>query len=191
VTPATSEEVRPLASVTSACLWFIEHDPHVCHCLKSVFRFGIRPLTGSDRERFVAELLRRWDRVRSTLGGARADLSRTDWKDHLKALVDLDEALNSLIQQPVAVADSWWGNLLAQTRQELFRARDQAVQGGCAVQLQVLGGTFADVNRLAPDSLQVDFGVPGEVSACLRVWARIEGEELKGRVLFRSPEDEA
>jgi hypothetical protein len=177
--------------LTAACLWFIEHDPHLCHGLKSVFRFGIRPLTGNLRERYVAELLRRWDRVRDTLAGSRADLSRVDWQVHLKALVDLDEALNSLVHQPVAAADSWWGNLLGQTRQELFLARDQAVQGGSAVQLQVLGGNFADVNRLAPDSLQVDFGVPGEVNACLRVWARIDGEEMKGRVLFRSPEDEA
>jgi hypothetical protein len=32
-----------------------------------------------------------------------------------------------------------------------------------------LGGNFAVINRLAPDSLQVDFGVPGEVSGCLRI----------------------
>jgi hypothetical protein len=51
----------------------------------------------------------------------------------------------------------------------------------------VLGGPFAEVSRLAPDSLQVDFGTPGEVCACLRVWARVGGEEWKGRVLYRSP----
>jgi hypothetical protein len=58
------------------------------------------------------------------------------------------------------------------------------------VHLQQLGGSFADINRLAPDSLQVDFGVPGEVCACLRVWARIDGEEFKGRVLYRSPREQ-
>jgi hypothetical protein len=57
--------------------------------------------------------------------------------------------------------------------------------------LTVLGGSFAEINRLAPDSLQVDFGVPGEVAACLRVWARIDGEEIKGRVLYRSPQEES
>jgi hypothetical protein len=65
------------------------------------------------------------------------------------------------------------------------------VQSGCPVQLQTLAGNFADVSRLAPDSLQVDFGVPGEVSVCLRVWARVDGEELKGRVLYRSPQGES
>jgi hypothetical protein len=73
----------------------------------------------------------------------------------------------------------------------LFQARDRAIRAGCNVHLQLLGGTFAEVNRLAPDSLQVDFGIPGEVVSCLRVWARIDGEELKGRVLYRSPGEES
>jgi hypothetical protein len=64
------------------------------------------------------------------------------------------------------------------------------VQAGCPVQLQTLAGNFADVSRLAPDSLQVDFGTPGEVSVCLRVWARLDGQELKGRVLYRSPQED-
>ena len=50
-------------------------------------------------------------------------------------------------------------------------------------------GDAADISQLAPDSLQVDFGVPGEVSLCVRIWARVDGEELKGRVLYRSPQD--
>ena len=89
--------------------------------------------------------------------------------------------------QPPAAEDSWWGRLRSRARETLFAARDQAVQAGCPAHLQLLGGPFADVSRLAPDSLQVDFGVPGEVSACLRVWAKIDGEEIKGRVLYRSP----
>jgi hypothetical protein len=80
--------------------------------------------------------------------------------------------------------------LQAQARATLFQARDRAVQAGCHVHLQLLGGNFADVNRLAPGSLEVDYGVPGEVVVCLRVWARIDGEELKGRVLYRPPREE-
>jgi hypothetical protein len=78
-----------------------------------------------------------------------------------------------------------------QSRDALFQARDRAVQAGCAVHLQLLGGSFAAINRLAPDSLQVDFGEPGEVSACLRAWARIDGEQSSGRVLYRSPQEDA
>jgi hypothetical protein len=152
------------------------------HCLKNVFRFGISPLTGDQRERYVAELLRLWERVR-------AGASRQGLKDRMKERLDLDEALHSLVYQPPAAPDSWWARLQSQARDTLFQARDRAAVAGCPVQLQLLGGSFADINRLAPESLQVDYGVPGEVSACLRVWVRVDGEELKGRVLYRSPEE--
>jgi hypothetical protein len=110
----------------------------------------------------------------------------------LKACLDFDEAIHSLTYQPPATPDSWWGCLRGQAREVLFRIRDRAVHAGCPVHLQLLGGNFADISRLAPESLQVDFGVPGEVSLCLRLWARIaDGEELKGRVLYRSPREES
>jgi hypothetical protein len=185
------DDLQVLASVASTCLWFVDHDPHLYHCLKSVFRFGVAPLTGDQRERYVAELLRLWERVGTVAAGARASAPRPWLKEHLKALLDLDEALHSLVYQPLAAPDSWWARLLGQAREALFQARDRAIQAGSVVHLQLLGGNFADINRLAPDSLQVDFGVPGEVSACLRIWARIDGEELKGRVLYRSPQEEA
>jgi hypothetical protein len=191
IEPPLGEQLRHLAGITSSCLWFSEHGAQLHHCLKAVFRFGLTPLAGEQRERFVAELLRRWARVQSAPDGPSGSDSRTHFKDRLKALLDLDEALHSLLHLPPAAPDSWWGRLLSQARETLFQARNQAIQAGCTVHLQLLGGSFADINRLAPDSLQVDFGVPGEISACLRVWARIDGEELKGRVLYRSPPEEA
>jgi hypothetical protein len=181
VAESSDEELRPLASIVSSYLWFIEHDPHLHHCLQSVFRFGVAPLAGDQRQRYQAELLRRWERVRSGTQGL---------KERLKAHLDLDEALHSLVYQPLADTRSWWGRLQAQARDTLLQARDRAARTGCHVHLQLLSGNFADVNHLAPNSLQVDFGVPGEVAACLRVWARIDGEELKGRVLYRSPGEE-
>jgi hypothetical protein len=184
ITAPADGSLRPLAEITTTCLWFIEHDPHLCHCLKNVFRFGVSPLTGDQRERYVAELLRLWERVRAGTTGP-------GWKERLKARLDLDEALHSLVYLPPAAPDSWWGQLQSEARDTLFLARDQAVQAGGPVHLQLLGGSYADINRLAPDSLQIDYGVPGEVSACLRVWARVDGEELKGRVLYRSPQEGA
>jgi hypothetical protein len=182
VQPRADGELRFLGGVVSACLWFVENDPALCHCLKNVFRFGVTPLSGEQRPRYVAELLRLWGRVRAGNG---ANASRQDVKEILKALLDLDEAIHSLVYLPCAPADSWWGRLQGQAREVLFQRREWAARAGCTVHLQVLGGSFADISRLAPDSLQVDFGEPGEVSACLRVWARIDGEEIKGRVLYR------
>jgi hypothetical protein len=182
VQPPADGELRFLAGVVSACLWFAENDPALCHCLKSVFRFGVAPLSGEQRPRYVAELLRLWGRVRA---GTLANASRQELKEVLKARLDLDEAIHSLVYLPCAAADSWWGRLQGQAREGLLQAREWAARAGCTAHLQVLGGNFADVSRLAPDSLQVDSGEPGEVSACLRVWARIDGEEIKGRVLYR------
>src|SRR5262249_59011457 len=127
----------------------------------------------------------------ATIGsaGQSGSPSRHDLKMRLKERLDLDEALHSLVYQPRAAPDSWWDRLQSQARETLLRARDLAVQAGCPLHLQLLAGSFADLNQLAPDSLQVDFGVPGEVSVCLRVWARLDGEDLKGRVLYRSPQE--
>jgi hypothetical protein len=180
VSPTAEAQLGPLADAVSACLWLAENGPHARHCLKSVFRFGLAPLAGDQRDRYVAELLRSWERVRAA-GAAGA-------RERLKAHLDLDEAIHSLILLPPEAAPPWWGEVKRQARATLFAARDDAVQAGVAAHLQELGGSFAEINRLAPDSLQVDTGVPGEVCACLRVWARIDGEELKGRVLYRSEE---
>jgi hypothetical protein len=189
VRDAEDPELTPLAGVTSACLWLAENDPGLFHCLRGVFRFGLAPLAGEQRERYVGELLRLWERVRVVVAGETPGRQRL--RNTLRALLDLDEAFHSLLYQPPAAADSWWGRLLARAREVLFRVRDRAAEAGCPAHLQLLGGSFADVNRLAPDSLQVDFGVPGEVAVCLRLWARIDGEELKGRVLYRSPQEES
>jgi hypothetical protein len=168
----------------SACLWLAENDTHARHCLKSVFRFGLVPLTGDQRDRYVKELLRLWERVRKAAAGAEAT-------EQLTARLDLDEAIHSLIHQPPTAVAPWWTKVRQEARGALFAARDKAVSSGVAIHLQELVGSFAEINRLAPDSLQVDTGVPGEVCVCLRDWARIDGDELKGRVLYRSPEDGA
>jgi hypothetical protein len=190
VKPPADSSLRFLAGVVSTYVWFAEHDPHLAHCLKGVFSFGITPLRDGQGERYRDELLRLWERVQNSLAEPPSTAARPWFKDRLREQLDLDEALHSLLYQPLPAADSWWGMLQTQAREVLLKARDRAAQAGCPAHLQVLGGPFAEINRLAPDSLQVDFGVPGEVAACLRVWARVDGEESKGRVLYRSPREE-
>jgi hypothetical protein len=187
VTPPADDDLLPLAGVAAACLRLAGRDPRLCHCLRSVFRFGVTPLAGEQRERFTAELVRLWERLRSAVPPPSA--AKQGWKDCVKACLDFDEAVHSLVYRPPAGPDPALDRLQGQSREVLGRLRDRAVQAGCPVHLQALGGNFADISQLAPDSLQVDFGVPGEVSVCLRVWARLDGEEMKGRVLYRSPQD--
>ncbi len=188
VSPPADDDLLPLADVASACLRLAEHDRRLCHCLRGVFRFGVTPLAGEQRERYTAELLRLWDRLRTAVPPA---AGKQGWKDCLKAGLDFDEAVHSLVYQPPAAPDPALSRWQGQSRQVLGRLRDRAVTAGCPAHLQTLGGGFAEISQLAPDSLQVDFGVPGEVSVCLRVWARLDGEELKGRVLYRSPQEGA
>ena len=55
------------------------------------------------------------------------------------------------------------------------------------MQFRPLWGPYADVRAFSKDDLELDNGgIQGEVLACLRVYAKINDEELKGRVLFRS-----
>src|SRR5262249_14817896 len=117
VASTPDESLRFLACVTSTYLWFIEQDPHLCHCLKNVFRFGVSPLVGEQRERYTAELLRLWERARA--GQERMDISRPALKEQFKERLDLDEALHSLMYQPPAHPDSWWGKLQSQARDTL------------------------------------------------------------------------
>ena len=108
-------------------------------------------------------------------------------KEYLRARIELDEALHSLIYLPPVAPDSWWASFHAQARLTLFRARDRVIQCGCPARLQRLAGSFPAISSLAgDDNLNVDHGTRGEVVACLRVYARIDGEESRGRVLYRT-----
>src|SRR5262249_38702283 len=120
VSPPAEAELRPLAGAVSASLWLAEHDPHARHCLKSVFRCGLAPLASDQRDRYVAELLRCWERVRAA-GAAGAG-------EQLKAHLDLDEAIHSLVHQPPEAAPPWWGGVSGEARAALFAARERAVR---------------------------------------------------------------
>ena len=178
-TQRSGSELNILAAIVSTCLRFIEIDPHLHHALRSVDRFGIRSLNSADKPKYIAALIERYNRVKVTLD--------TDIILSLRARLDLDEAIHSLTYLPCVDRFSWWGKLQQEARRTLEAAAQQARQAGISVQIRPLWGTYADVYPFSKDDLQVDIGgVAGEVSACLRVYAKINDEELRGRVLFRS-----
>jgi hypothetical protein len=88
---------------------------------------------------------------------------------------------------PTSDRYSWWGKLQLEARRTLDPAIERARKAGYQVQIRPLWGTYADIFNWSKDDLQLDIGgVRGEVSACLRVYAKINDEVLPGRVLFRS-----
>ncbi|NMG10861.1 hypothetical protein [Brasilonema sp. UFV-L1] len=175
------EELYLLAGVISIYLKFIELDSSLHHALKSVDRFGVRSLNDErEKSKYITALIDRFRRVQTT-----AD--NVDPVVALRARLDLDEAIHSLVYLPCADRYSWWGKLQQEARRTLDSVVEKARYAGYYVQIRPLWGTYADVFNWSKDDLQLDIGgVRGEVSACLRVYAKINDEVLPGRVLFRS-----
>jgi hypothetical protein len=176
-----NNELDFLAGVVSICLKFIELDSSLHHALKSVDRFGVRSLHDErEKSKYVTALIDRFRRVQTT-----AD--NVDPAVALRARLDLDEAIHSLVYLPCADRYSWWGKLQQEARRTLDPVVEKTRRAGYHVQIRPLWGTYADVFGWSKDDLQIDIGgVRGEVSACLRVYAKINDEVLPGRVLFRS-----
>ncbi|KAB8320402.1 hypothetical protein SD81_002010 [Tolypothrix campylonemoides VB511288] len=174
-------EIDLLAGVVSTCLKFIELDSSLHHALKSVDRFGVRSLNDErEKSKYVTALIDRFRRVQTT-----AD--HVDPIVALRARLDLDEAIHSLVYLPCGDRYSWWGKLQQEARRTLDSVVEKTRDAGYHVQIRPLWGTYADIFNWSKDDLQIDIGgVRGEVSACLRVYAKINDEVLPGRVLFRS-----
>ena len=108
----------------------------------------------------------------------------------LKAWIDIDEAINSLVsKEPAADSDFWLGKLKKRSRRILSeKAKEAAQKNNYEVRIRELSGVYADIHKLSSnfDIRLKEGGIPGEVQACLRVYARINQEEFLGRVIYRS-----
>jgi hypothetical protein len=177
--PTTADPLSALAAVAAACSWFAGSSlPGLRHALRSVRLFEVVPL---DEPGHAAAYRAEVDRRREVLLAA----ARTPGPELLKALLDADEAVQSLLPWPPPAAGSWWGRWRRQARDAVRDARRAANLPG---QVRLLAGRFAAVHQLTADSLPVEHGTPGEVVVCLRQYATVGGEELKGRVLYRPQE---
>ena len=170
-----------LGKLVSICLKFIDTDPCLHHALKSVDRFGVRSLQSeSEKSKYIATLIERFQRVQLSSG-------KPDPITALRAKLDLDEAIHSLVYLPPVERYSWWGKLQQEARRTLDIAVAKAREAGNQVQIRPLWGTYADIYTYSKDDLRLETGgIPGEVSACLRVYAKVNDEILPGRVVFRA-----
>jgi len=165
-------------------LWckFIEIEPDLHHALKSVFSFDFVPLHSQpdQQNQYIDALVDRFQRTKKAEEIAEPLLT-------LRAWIDMDEAINSLVFVPPSERYSWWGKLQQESRRALKKVADRATNAGYEVRIRQLTGIYADICAFSKDDLQLDCGgIPGEVLTCLRVYARINQEEIPGRVIFRS-----
>ena len=169
-------DLKVLAQIVSICLHFVENDPSLQHCLKSVYRFGVTPLDSRQQHRYVKTLVLRFQRVQE---------NEDDPVAYLKARLDLDEAIQSLVYLPLVEEDSWWGKLRQATRKMLEPAVERVRQRGHDVGIQWLLGAYENVNQYTQDDVPLKIGgTPGKVLVCLRVYAWIDEEKILGRVIF-------
>ncbi|MFM5979106.1 MAG: hypothetical protein ACKO9I_00895 [Sphaerospermopsis kisseleviana] len=177
-----SEDLQLLAGFLLLYTKFIEIDPDLHHALKSVFSFDVVSLKSQPEQRqlYLEALSDRLQRTQKTE-------ENTDPIINLRAWIDMDEAIHSLVFVPLAERSSWWGKLQQESRRILKKVANKAIKAGHDVKIRQLSGLYADICAYSKDDLQLDHGgTPGEVLTCLRLYTRINQEEHPGRVLFRS-----
>ncbi|MEA5575351.1 hypothetical protein [Anabaena sp. UHCC 0451] len=177
-----SEELHLLAGFLHLYIKLIEIEPDLHHALKSVFSFDVVSLKSQPEQchLYIETLSDRLQRTQKTE-------ENTDPILNLRAWLDIDEAIHSLVFVPPAERYSWWGKLQQESRRILKKVANKAIKAGNNVHIKQLSGLYADNCAYSKDDLQLDYGgTPGEVLTCLRLYARINQEENPGRVLFRS-----
>ncbi|MBW4609568.1 MAG: hypothetical protein KME22_20775 [Hassallia sp. WJT32-NPBG1] len=177
-----SADMHLLACMLILLIKLIDIEPDLHHALKSVFSFDVVSLHSKPEQRnqYIEALSDRFQRTRKAEENAYPLLT-------LRAWIDIDEAIHSLIFVPPAERYSWWGKLQQESRRILKKVADKANNAGYDVRIRQLSGLYADICAFSKDDLQLDCGgIPGEVLSCLRVYARINQEDSLGRVIFRT-----
>lgn len=175
-------DLHALGVAVAVCLHFVDKDPALHHAYRGIQPYGITPLPNRDQQRrYSNQLLRRFQTVISS--------EALTPSEALRARLDFDEALHSLIYKPPADAESsWWGLFQQRVRATLEHACERVRAAGGSAVIKPLAGLYADVLELtggAGTNVEVDGGgPPGHVVTCLRVHARINHDSFPGRVVY-------
>lgn len=174
-------ELYLLGGIVSTYLKIIELDSSLHHAFKTVNRFTVASLKEeTERSRYIKALIRCFKRYEEAK-------SQSEPLQALRSRLDLDEAIHSLVFNPPADSTSWWGKLQQESRRRLNQIADKAREAGHNISIRSLAGDYADICQQSRDDLELELGGnPGEVLTCLRVYAKIDQEEIPGRVLYRS-----
>lgn len=177
--PADVANAMELARLSTLVLDLTELDENLVMCLESVLFMGSKRIDAKHRQLYRADLLGRLrEYARREVGTA----------DSLEALIEIDEAINSLTHRPPAAAGSWWAQLRQQSRRMAERAAAAMRQAGADVEVLPLGLRYRDVRDFTAgnDVAARTGGKPGDVLACLRLWTRIGDQTIPGRVMYRA-----
>ena len=183
--PNFDGELGFLDGVVSTYLKFIDKldSSNLYHALGSIDLFDVKSLKSEEEKvKYKTALTKRFQYLLQKQKKVDADPVSA-----LRTALDLDEAINSLIYVPLVDRYSWWGKLQQEARDKLEYWVEKVRHAGYDVQIRYLWGTYADVykEKLSKNDLELDIGgVPGDVSACLRVYAKIKDEVLPGRVIW-------
>jgi hypothetical protein len=171
-------EAAELAQVCSALLTAAEIDDDLWLCLESLqFGSAVR-LDDAGRRRLRREVI-----------GRLSEYARhRPYSDaSVQALVAVDEAVHGVVHLPVAASGSWWERLWRRSSDIVERQAEKARAGGADIEVRPLILDYPDVRHLTRNDLAVGIGgEPGDVLACLRLYASIGGQKLPGRVMYRA-----
>jgi hypothetical protein len=171
-------EATELAQICSAMLAVSSVDDDLWLCLESLQFTRSARLSEDGRRRLrheVAGRLRQFARYPPASAEA------------VRALLAVDEAVHAVVHLPVAARGSWWDRLWQRSRVLVEQQAARACAAGQDVEVRPLILGYQDIKGLSDNDVAVDIGgQPGDVLACLRMYGRIAGQELPGRVLYRA-----
>ena len=169
-----------MAQIVSAWMWLSENFLLSHHALESIHPYGFHSLVEpNEKTKYQNELFHRFQRA--------FNHPSIDEK-YFKFLVALDEALQSLVPQPLPEKDSRMGKLREEIRDDLQETSQILNRQGIEVDWKPLWGKTDIVRRWTKrqnDIAVQEGGVRGEILACLRVYASLPKEQILGRVIFR------
>jgi hypothetical protein len=172
-------DAAELGRLGSLLLGLTQLDENLVICLESTLFQGSRRLDEELHKRYRADLIGRLREYARSAPGSAA---------RFEALLDVDEAVNSLTHRPPPEESSWWARVRQQSRTMVDRSASALRKAGTDVEVMSLSLRYRDVRDLTGgnDVASRSGGTPGDVLACLRLWARIEGKTLPGRVMYRT-----
>lgn len=182
--PRAAGELRsPLAVCVVLAGWVTDLaclDVQLHHCLESVTRRGVAPLSEAEhRAAYRLELAQRLGRLARQPPGS---------PEELRAALAVDEALCSVLHLPPAAPGSWWARVAEASQRAVLELRRRVRDSGADVAVQVLAPTYREARRrTGGNDIPLDAGGrKGQVLAGLRLWAHVDGRELPGRAVYRA-----